>query len=47
MLEFLFQRRKQHPTLNIQSEEVKIMNAVKILVESGWVVDRNYFRHIC
>ena len=23
------------------------MNAVKILVESGWVVDRSYFRHIC
>lgn len=24
-----------------------MMNAVKILVESGWVVDRSYFKHIC
>ena len=23
------------------------MNGVKLLVESGWVVDENYFKHLC
>ena len=47
MLEYMAKRRRNFPTLDIQREEVKIMNAVKLLVESGWVVDENYFNHIC
>jgi len=47
MLEFMARRRRTNPGFDIQKEEVKIMNAVKLLVESGWVVDQNYFKHLC
>ena len=40
-------RRREHPKLDIQREEVKMMNGVKLLVESGWVCDLNYFTHLC
>ena len=47
MLNFMANRRRQNPGLDIQREEVKIMNGVKLLVESGWVVDENYWCHLC
>ena len=47
MLQFMAKRRREHPKLDIQREEVKMMNGVKLLVESGWVCDLNYFTHLC
>ena len=47
MLGYMAKRRREHPHLDIEREEVKIMNGVKLLVESGWVVDENYFTHLC
>ena len=47
MLDYMARRRRQHPDLDIESEEIKLMNGIKLLVESGWVVDRNYFIHLC
>lgn len=46
MLSFMANRRRQNPHIDISKEEVKLMNAVKMLVESGWVVDQNYFKHL-
>jgi hypothetical protein len=47
MLSYMAKRRRLNPGFDIQSEEVKLFNAVKLCVESGWVVDQNYFRHLC
>jgi len=46
MLAFIAQRRRQNPNIDVQREEVKLMNAVKILVESGWVICQTYFKHL-
>lgn len=47
MLSYMAKRRRDFPQQDIKREEVKIMNGVKLLVESGWVVDENYFKHLC
>ena len=47
MLEYMARRRRLHPHLDIEPEEIKLMNGIKLLVESGWVVDKNYFIHLC
>lgn len=47
MLGYMARRRREFPQLDIQREEVKIMNGIKLLVESGWVVDESYFKHLC
>lgn len=47
MLGYMARRRREKPTIDITREEVKIMNGVKILVESGYVVEESYFKHLC
>ena len=47
MLEYMAKCRRDHPNINVQPEQVKLMNGVKLLVESGWVVDENYYKHLC
>ena len=47
MLGYMARRRREFPQIDIQREEVKIMNGIKLLVESGWVVDESYFKHLC
>ena len=47
MLSYMAKRRRLNPQMDIQKEEVKMMNGIKMLVESGWVVDENYFKHLC
>jgi len=47
MLGYMARRRRENPQMDIRREEVKIMNGVKLLVESGWVVDESYLNHLC
>ena len=46
MLDYMAKRRRTNPNQDISREEVKFMNGVKMLVESGWVVDEHYFKHL-
>ena len=40
MLEFIAKRRKENVEYDVQKEEIKLLNGIKMHVESGWVVDR-------
>ena len=39
MLEFIARRRRQMKDYDVQEEEIKLLNGIKMHVDSGWVVD--------
>ena len=39
LLEFIAQRRMKFEDYDVQEEEVKVLNGIKMHVDSGWVVD--------
>jgi len=39
MLEYIAKRTREQKNYDIQKEEIKLLNAVKMHVDSGWVVD--------
>ena len=40
LLEHIAKRRRENVEYDVQQEEIKLLNGIKMHVESGWVVDR-------
>ena len=40
LLDYIARRRKEQVEYDVQQEEIKLMNGIKMHVDSGWVVDR-------
>jgi len=41
MLQFIAKRRKEIKDYDVQQEEIKLLNGIKMHVDSGWVLDRS------
>ena len=46
ILEFIAQRRKKFKDYDVQEEEVKLLNGIKMHVDSGWVVDNDALKQL-
>ena len=40
LLEFIAQRRRKVSEYDVHEEEIKLLNGIKMHVDSGWVVDQ-------
>ena len=46
ILEFIAQRRQKFKDYDVQEEEVKLLNGIKMHVDSGWVVDNDALKQL-
>ena len=46
LLEFIAQRRRVFSDYDVQEEEVKLLNGIKMHVDSGWVVDQETLQQL-
>jgi len=46
MLDYIAKRRRNLSEYDVQKEEIRLLNGIKMHVDSGWVVDRSTLREL-